>query len=59
MPHESMDEAIKKEVRDVDLQANRQMKINYISLGINDKEYFDRLLDLGCMYEGNINNRGV
>mgnify|MGYP003964784277 FL=1 len=54
-----MDEAIKKEVRDVDLQANRQMKINYISLGINDKEYFDRLLDLGCMYEGNINNRGV
>ena len=58
-PHESMDKIINRETRDIAFQEQRSMKIDYISSGADDKFSFDRLLDLGIVYDKNLNNEDV
>ena len=53
-PHESMNETIDKETRDT--ENIYQMKIDYISTGVKDVSFLNKLIDLGKKYEKKINS---
>ena len=55
-PHGSMYKTIERETRDVEFQSQREMKIDYISTGVKDVSFLNKLIDLGKKYDKNINN---
>jgi len=55
LPHESIYKTIEIETRDIDFLSQREMRLNYISSGIQDKISFEKLVNLGKIYEENIN----
>ena len=55
LPHASIYKTVETERRDTSFLSQREMKMKYISSGIQDKILFKKFVNLGMIYEENIN----
>lgn len=53
-PHKDLQNKILKETRDVELQSEREMKIDYLSEGAKNLDFLDKLIDSGEKYDKNL-----